>query len=329
MSKIDIDKFVASVYKRLLSQMGFIRMPNTDYSREFLKALDEALKDNGLKFWCDEIVEIEPKLSNLEQNGKNSKENIVPKFKKGDLVKVQYPSGIHTSIEGELCRVVDVQDEHYIVKAPDGNKYQEPMSYQDYWTNIVSSKPANFAKSSKDLQEAPHGDDCKGCKGFEETGKCYCEGYEGMPQELTEFEKAVQSILYTEITNAVNIDPYVLTANKIKQASKMLLDKARKYYKEKNLEVELGLLSGFDHVDYWTHKGSSKSDKELEGENPKLQVVDFDRMLQWEREKLIDKACEWLREHKDYVATEDNGISCWIPERFIEDFKEYMSNKVQ
>ena len=143
--------------------------------------------------------------------------------------------------------------------------------------------------------------------------------------KLTEFEKAVQSVLYTEITNAVNNDPYVLTADKIKQASKMLLDKARKYYNEKNLEVELGLLNEFSHVDYWTHKGSSKSDKELEGEGPKLQVVDFDRQLQWEKEKIINKACEWLREHKDYVATEDNGISGWIPERFIEDFKEYMN----
>lgn len=43
------------------------------------------------------------------------------------------------------------------------------------------------------------------------------------------------------------------------------------------------------------------------------------------KDAFVDKACEWLREHKDYVATEDNGISGWIPERFIEDFKEYMN----
>lgn len=42
-------------------------------------------------------------------------------------------------------------------------------------------------------------------------------------------------------------------------------------------------------------------------------------------QEVIKKACEWLREHKDCVATEDNGISGWIPERFIEDFKEYMN----
>ena len=63
--------------------------------------------------------------------------------------------------------------------------------------NGKECKPANFAKSSKDLQEAPHGDDCKGCKGFEETGKCYCEGCEGMPQELTEFEENFLAILYS------------------------------------------------------------------------------------------------------------------------------------
>lgn len=42
------------------------------------------------------------------------------------------------------------------------------------------------------------------------------------------------------------------------------------------------------------------------------------------REELIDKACEWLREHKDDVATEDNGIYGWIPECFIEGFKKAM-----
>ena len=42
------------------------------------------------------------------------------------------------------------------------------------------------------------------------------------------------------------------------------------------------------------------------------------------KEEVINKACEWLREHKDYVATEDNGISGWIPECFIEGFKKAM-----
>lgn len=42
------------------------------------------------------------------------------------------------------------------------------------------------------------------------------------------------------------------------------------------------------------------------------------------REEVINNACEWLREHKDYVATEDNGICGWIPECFIEEFKKAM-----
>lgn len=144
--------------------------------------------------------------------------------------------------------------------------------------------------------------------------------------KLTEFEKAVQSVLYTEITNAVNNDPYVLTADKIKQASKMLLDKARKYYNEKNLEVELGLLSEFDHVDYWTHKDSSKSDKELEGENPKLQIVDFDKQLQYEKEKMINKACQWLKDNICYSDSMREWIVCFLDEDdMIEDFKNCMN----
>lgn len=43
------------------------------------------------------------------------------------------------------------------------------------------------------------------------------------------------------------------------------------------------------------------------------------------REEVIEKACKFLKEHREEVRTEDNGISGWIPERFIEDFKEYMN----
>ena len=47
-----------------------------------------------------------------------------------------------------------------------------------------------------------------------------------------------------------------------------------------------------------------------------------------EREEVIEEACEFLKEHREEVRTEDNGISGWIPERFIEDFKEYMNENV-
>lgn len=38
----------------------------------------------------------------------------------------------------------------------------------------------------------------------------------------------------------------------------------------------------------------------------------------------IEKAAAWLEEHKEAVETEDNGIMGWIPDYFIEDFKNYM-----
>ena len=44
-----------------------------------------------------------------------------------------------------------------------------------------------------------------------------------------------------------------------------------------------------------------------------------------EREEVIEKVCQYIREHRFYVDTEDNGIAGWIPERFIEDFKKYMN----
>lgn len=41
----------------------------------------------------------------------------------------------------------------------------------------------------------------------------------------------------------------------------------------------------------------------------------------------IEKAAEWLEEHKEAVETEDNGIMGWIPDYFIEDFRKYMKGE--
>ena len=49
------------------------------------------------------------------------------------------------------------------------------------------------------------------------------------------------------------------------------------------------------------------------------------KAVEIEREEVIEKACKFLKEHREEVRTEDNGIMGWIPERFIEDFKEYMN----
>ena len=47
-----------------------------------------------------------------------------------------------------------------------------------------------------------------------------------------------------------------------------------------------------------------------------------------QREDFIKAAVEWLKEHKEAVETEDNGIAGWIPDYFIEDFKKYMEEEV-
>ena len=42
------------------------------------------------------------------------------------------------------------------------------------------------------------------------------------------------------------------------------------------------------------------------------------------KDAFVEKACEWIKEHKEAVEIEDNGIIGWIPDYFIEDFKKYM-----
>ena len=46
-----------------------------------------------------------------------------------------------------------------------------------------------------------------------------------------------------------------------------------------------------------------------------------------ERNELVQEAVEWLKEHKEAVETEDNGIMGWIPDYFIEDFRKYMEGE--
>ena len=40
----------------------------------------------------------------------------------------------------------------------------------------------------------------------------------------------------------------------------------------------------------------------------------------------IDKACEWLKEHKEHplIGCEDPCLSGYLTDEFIEDFKKYM-----
>jgi hypothetical protein len=45
------------------------------------------------------------------------------------------------------------------------------------------------------------------------------------------------------------------------------------------------------------------------------------------KDTFIEKAVEWIKEHKEDVETEDNGIIGWIPDYFIEDFRNYMKGE--
>ena len=47
---------------------------------------------------------------------------------------------------------------------------------------------------------------------------------------------------------------------------------------------------------------------------------------QWQKEQMITKACEWLRENKEHplIGCEDPCLSGYLTDEFIEDFKKAM-----
>jgi len=68
-------------------------------------------------------------------------------------------------------------------------------------------------------------------------------------------------------------------------------------------------------------------------ENP-ITKTPYDRWLSKRSDKndieytrtdvFIEKAVAWVKEHKEDVETEDNGIAGWIPDCFIDEFRKYM-----
>ena len=44
----------------------------------------------------------------------------------------------------------------------------------------------------------------------------------------------------------------------------------------------------------------------------------------WQKEKTINSACEYLQQHREEVKTEDNGIAGWIDNEFIDNFRKAM-----
>lgn len=55
-----------------------------------------------------------------------------------------------------------------------------------------------------------------------------------------------------------------------------------------------------------------------------IEELTYDKETFVRKDIFIEKACEWLREHRENVETEDNGIMGWIPDYFIDDFVNYM-----
>lgn len=54
--------------------------------------------------------------------------------------------------------------------------------------------------------------------------------------------------------------------------------------------------------------------------------LSFKAGAQWQKEQMITKACEWLKEHKEHplIGCEDPCLSGYLTDEFIEDFKKAM-----
>ena len=59
----------------------------------------------------------------------------------------------------------------------------------------------------------------------------------------------------------------------------------------------------------------------------KTKQVGFETTEYTRTDTFIEKAVEWLEVHKGAIETEDSSIMGWIPDYFIEDFKNYMKGE--
>ena len=60
-----------------------------------------------------------------------------------------------------------------------------------------------------------------------------------------------------------------------------------------------------------------------------VRLLKSDDTIEYTRtDAFIEKACEFLKEHREEVRTEDNGIIGWIEDCFIENFKKYLEEQV-
>ncbi len=52
----------------------------------------------------------------------------------------------------------------------------------------------------------------------------------------------------------------------------------------------------------------------------------FKEGAKWQEAQMINKACKWLKEHKEhpFIGCEDPCLSGYLTDEFIEDFKKYM-----
>lgn len=98
----------------------------------------------------------------------------------------------------------------------------------------------------------------------------------------------------------------------------------------KEVGVDFGDPQGDIGVKWVQEEPASKDLEEAACEYDNSHIDDnnlsFKAGAQWQREQMITKACEWLKENKDhpFIECEDPCLSGYLTDEFIEDFKKYM-----
>lgn len=144
MSKIDIDKLVASVYKYEVQ-----KLPSGGQWSTTLWTLDEVLREQGLKYKAGEIVGIEPNLSNVSENGKECKPANFVKSSKN--LQESEDEKIRKWIINEIKikhHNLDEENVDFVDKAIAWLEKQGNMTERVIWKEIPKDKDGFFDENS-------------------------------------------------------------------------------------------------------------------------------------------------------------------------------------
>ena len=93
---------------------------------------------------------------------------------------------------------------------------------------------------------------------------------------------------------------------------------------EKAVNAYISNENNYSHSRTDTFKAGANWQKKKKKKSMEIMDEVYFKSCDMIRKQMIDKACKYLQEHREEVETEDNGISGWISDEFIENFRKNM-----